>query len=301
MAKNAQAQRPVPPAGIVVVDKPTGLTSHDVVARCRRFFGTRKVGHAGTLDPAATGVLVVGIERATKLLGHLALTTKSYEATIRLGAATSTDDAEGDVIGGAPTTGVGEADLDAPIAALTGEIMQRPSAVSAIKIAGKRAHERVREGESVDIPARPVAVDRFEIRAMRRDGDFLDVDVRVDCSSGTYIRALARDLGEALEVGGHLTALRRTRVGTFDLSVARTLPELEENPTLSVPLHSAVLENFAHRQVTAEEAAGIAHGKWLDAVGNRDTVAAVDPEGVPIALLAESGRRAASVFLVDPQ
>lgn len=301
MSGKAKPQRPAPPAGIVVVDKPTGLTSHDVVARCRRFFGTRKVGHAGTLDPDATGVLVVGIERATKLLGHLALTNKSYDATIRLGAATSTDDAEGEIISGASAANIDEADLGAGIAALTGEIMQRPSAVSAIKIAGKRAHERVREGESVEIPARPVTVHRFDILDSTANGEYLDVDVRVDCSSGTYIRALARDLGEALEVGGHLTALRRTRVGNFDLSVARTLDELEETPTLSVPLHDAVLASFPHRDISAAEAAGLAHGKWLETVGNSGTVAAVDPDGMPIALLVESGRRAASVFLVDPQ
>lgn len=301
MAKNAKSQRPAPPPGIVVVDKPTGLTSHDVVARCRRFFGTRKVGHAGTLDPDATGVLVIGIERATKLLGHLALTTKSYDATIRLGAATSTDDAEGDIVGGAPAGELGADALDGAIAALTGDIMQRPSAVSAIKIAGKRAHERVRDGEDVEIPARPVTVDRFEILDMRTDGEFLDVDVTVDCSSGTYIRALARDLGESLGVGGHLTALRRTRVGEFDLSRARTLTELENEPTLSLPLHDAVLSSFPHRAITADEAAGLAHGKWLETTGTKDTVAAVDPDGTPIALLVESGRRAASVFLVDPQ
>lgn len=301
MAKNANPQRPAPPPGIVVVDKPTGMTSHDVVARCRRFFGTRKVGHAGTLDPDATGVLVVGIERATKLLGHLALTTKSYDATIRLGASTSTDDAEGEVTGGAPAAGVTAEALEEAIAALTGEIMQRPSAVSAIKIAGKRAHERVRDGETVEIPARPVTVDRFEVLETRIVGDFLDVDVRVDCSSGTYIRALARDLGEALGVGGHLTALRRTRVGGFGLARARTLEELESDATLSVPLHEAVLTSFPHRPVTAEEALGLAHGKWLDTIGTKETVAAVAPDGTPIALLVESGRRAASVFLVDPQ
>lgn len=301
MSGKAKPQRPVPPAGIVVVDKPTGLTSHDVVARCRRFFGTRKVGHAGTLDPDATGVLVVGIERATKLLGHLALTTKSYDATIRLGAATSTDDAEGEIVSGAPATGISQVELSTAIEALTGEIMQRPSAVSAIKIAGKRAHERVRQGESVEIPARPVTVDRFDVLAAATVGDYLDVDVRVDCSSGTYIRALARDLGEAMGVGGHLTALRRTRVGSFDLSASRTLDELENAPTLSVPLHDAVLESFPHRDISADEAAGLAHGKWLDPVGNSGTVAAVDPDGTPIALLVESGRRAASVFLVDPQ
>ncbi|WP_333620123.1 tRNA pseudouridine(55) synthase TruB [Dietzia sp.] len=300
----ARRSGPPPEPGIVVVDKPAGMTSHDVVSRCRRAFATRKVGHAGTLDPAATGVLLIGIERATKLLGHLSLTTKTYETTIRLGALTSTDDAEGETLTSAPAGHLRREDLDAPVAALTGEIMQRPAAVSAIKIAGKRAYERVRSGEDVEIPARPVTVHRFEIVDVRpgADGaDVLDVDAVVDCSSGTYIRSLARDLGEALGVGGHLTALRRTRVGDFGLSVARTLDQLAEHAEVSISLDDAVLDCFPHRPVTAEEAIGLAHGKWLEPVGEKATVAAVDPEGVPVALLRESGSRAAPVFLVRPQ
>lgn len=302
MNKPRRSDRPAPPPGLVVIDKPAGMTSHDVVSRCRRFFGTRKVGHAGTLDPAATGVLVVGIERATKLLGHLALGSKTYEATIRLGAATTTDDAEGEALpGGAPAGHLGRAELDGPIAELTGEIMQRPARVSAIKIDGRRAHERVRAGEDVEIPARPVTVHRFDVQDVRADGQYCDVDVVVDCSSGTYIRSLARDLGEALGVGGHLTMLRRTRVGEFGLDRARTLEELEESAELSIGLDDAVLAAFPHRAITAAEAAGLPHGKWLEPIGEKRTVVAVDPDGVPIALIEESGRRAASVFLVRPQ
>lgn len=295
------SSRVLPQPGLVIVDKPAGITSHDVVSRCRRIFGTRKVGHAGTLDPAATGVLIIGIERATKLLGHLALTTKSYVGTIRLGQATTTDDAEGEPLSGASATHLGAADLTAPIAALTGDIMQRPARVSAIKVNGRRAHDIVRSGDTLDLPARPVHVERFTVDATSHVDEFFDVQVTVDCSSGTYIRSLARDLGEALGVGGHLTALRRTRVGQFDLRQARTLDELEAAPTLSIDLDTAVLDSFAHRHVTAADAAGLAHGRWLSPAGNRDIVVAVDPNGAPVALLREHGNRAASVFLIHPQ
>ena len=220
--------------GLVVVDKPPGLTSHDVVGRCRRIFGTRKVGHAGTLDPMATGVLVVGIERATKILGLLTATDKSYAATVRLGQTTSTEDAEGDVLQTVSAAQVGDADIEAAVAALRGEISQIPSSVSAIKVGGKRAYQLAREGAAVELAARPVRIDRFEVLGVRRHDGFVDVDVEVDCSSGTYIRALARDVGATLKVGGHLTALRRTRVGRFGLDEARTLDALAENPRLSL-------------------------------------------------------------------
>ena len=216
-------------AGLVVVDKPSGVTSHDVVSKCRRIFGTRKVGHAGTLDPMATGVLVVGIERATKILGLLTATDKSYAATVRLGQATSTDDAEGDVLQTVSAAQVGDADIEAAVGALRGEISQTPSAVSAIKVGGKRAYQLAREGEAVELAARPVRIDRFEVLGVRRHDGFVDVDVEVDCSSGTYIRALARDVGATLGVGGHLTALRRTRVGRFGLDEARTLDDLRRD------------------------------------------------------------------------
>lgn len=210
-------------SGLVVVDKPTGWTSHQVVARCRRLYGTKKVGHAGTLDPLATGVLLVGINRATRMLGHLAAHDKSYSATIRLGQATITDDSEGDVVAASGAHGVGVEQVRAALPALTGTIRQVPSAVSAIKVDGKRSYARVRAGEAVELAAREVTVGRFDLLSATpaaSDGlPVLDLEVVVDCSSGTYIRALARDLGAALGTGGHLTRLRRTRVGSFDLAL----------------------------------------------------------------------------------
>lgn len=197
-------------AGLVVVDKPAGMTSHDVVGRCRRIFATRRVGHAGTLDPMATGVLVLGIERATKILGLLTATSKSYAATIRLGQSTSTDDAEGELLQSISADHVTDQEIGAALAGLRGDIKQVPSTVSAIKIGGRRSYQLAREGQTVELAARPVRIDRFEVLATRRAGGVIDLDVEVDCSSGTYIRALARDLGAALGVGGHLTALRRT-------------------------------------------------------------------------------------------
>ncbi|WOP18442.1 tRNA pseudouridine(55) synthase TruB [Raineyella sp. LH-20] len=217
------------PSGLLVIDKPAGLTSHDVVARVRRLLGTRKVGHAGTLDPMATGVLILGVGRATRLLGHLALHDKAYDATIRLGQTTVTDDADGEVVASAGAVGATDTAIRTAMAALTGDIAQRPSAVSAIKVDGQRSYARVRAGEQVELAARPVTVSRFDLLA-RRDGQIdgvavVDLDVTVECSTGTYVRALARDLGEALGTGGHLTALRRTRVGGFDLDMAQSLPE----------------------------------------------------------------------------
>ena len=252
----------------MVVDKPSGMTSHDVVARCRRIFSTRKVGHAGTLDPMATGVLVVGIERATKILGLLTATDKSYAATIRLGQTTTTEDAEGEVLQTVSAAQVTDADIEAAVAALRGEISQIPSAVSAIKVGGKRAYQLAREGEAVELAARPVRIDRFEVRDVRRSADLVDVDVEVDCSSGTYIRALARDVGAAVGVGGHLTALRRTRVGRFGLDEARTLDALAENPGLSYTLDEACLLAFPRRDLTADEAESARHGRALEPAGS---------------------------------
>jgi tRNA pseudouridine55 synthase len=247
------------PDGLVVVDKPAGLTSHDVVARMRRIAGTRKVGHAGTLDPMATGVLLVGVERATRLLGRLALTDKAYDATIRLGATTVTDDAEGDVLEVVDAGHVGTDAVLAGVRALTGPIEQRPSSVSAIKVDGVRSYARVREGEQVELPARPVTVSSFEVIDVRREDGVLDVDVSVVCSSGTYVRALARDLGAGLGVGGHLTALRRTRVGPFGLESARTLDELAESFSL-VPLAEVVATAYARIEVDEATAVQVLHG-----------------------------------------
>jgi tRNA pseudouridine55 synthase len=229
--KQDVTDRPAPwESGLVIVDKPGGMTSHDVVARIRRLAHTRRVGHAGTLDPMATGVLVIGVEKATRLLGHLMLTEKTYEATIRLGQSTSTDDADGEPTGTAlrPASEVTRAALDTEIAKLTGEILQVPSSVSAIKVNGQRAYKLTRAGEAPELAARPVTVYEFQILGISKAGDFLDVDARVRCSSGTYIRALARDLGAALGTGGHLTALRRTAVGPYDIARAHTLKDLED-------------------------------------------------------------------------
>ncbi|WP_314034008.1 tRNA pseudouridine(55) synthase TruB [Dietzia sp. CH92] len=292
--------RPAPEPGLVVVDKPGGMSSHDVVARLRRFFGTRKVGHAGTLDPMATGVLVVGVERATKMLGLLALETKSYEATIRLGVSTTTDDAEGEITATVDASAVTDAAIDAAVADLTGEIDQVPSAVSAIKVDGRRAYDRVRAGEEVELRSRRVTVTRFDVLERVRAGAVIDLVVVVDCSTGTYIRALARDLGAALGVGGHLTALRRTHVGPFGLDVARTLPELEAAPTLSLDLDAAALAAFPRRDIDGDAAEGLRHGRWLEARGDTGVVAAVGPDGRVAALVAESGRRAAPVVVMRP-
>ncbi|QPK78391.1 tRNA pseudouridine(55) synthase TruB [Corynebacterium lizhenjunii] len=290
-------------SGLVIVDKPAGMTSHDVVGRLRRIFGTRKVGHAGTLDPMATGVLVAGIERGTKFLAHMVTSTKAYTATIRLGQATSTDDAEGEVTATATTAQVAALTMEQvqeQIQALTGDILQRPAQVSAIKIAGKRAHQRVRDGEEVDIPARPVTVNRFEVLEHRLTGDFLDLDVVVECSSGTYIRALARDLGQALGVGGHLTALRRTEVGPFQLADAATLDTLADLPQLSLTLDAALARCYPHLQVTQEEAAALAMGKWLEPRGLVGVHAALAPDGQAVALVKEQGKRLATVFVARP-
>jgi len=287
-------------AGLVVVDKPAGVTSHDVVGRCRRIFGTRKVGHAGTLDPMATGVLVVGIERATKILGMLTTTDKSYAATIRLGQATSTEDAEGEVLQTVSASGVTEAQIGDAVAALRGEIAQVPSAVSAIKVGGQRAYKLAREGQTVELAPRNVRIDRFDVLGSRRHGDLVDVDVEVDCSSGTYIRALARDVGAALGVGGHLTALRRTRVGRFGLDQARTLDDLAEMPRLSYSLDQACLQSFPRRDLTAEEAEDTRHGRPLRPAGIDGIYAATAPDGQVIALLTDGPNRTKSVVVLRP-
>jgi tRNA pseudouridine55 synthase len=271
------AGRPAPwESGLVIVDKPGGMTSHDVVARIRRLARTRRVGHAGTLDPMATGVLVIGIEKATRLLGHLMLTEKTYEATIRLGQSTSTDDAEGQPAGGSPATAVTREALEAEVAKLTGEILQVPSSVSAIKVNGQRAYKLTRAGEAPELAARPVTVYEFRLTATRADGDFLDVDATVRCSSGTYIRALARDLGAALGTGGHLTALRRTAVGPYTLARAYTLKELEDQDQSSERVR---LTPAAHG--ASPEPSG-ARGLPLTQ-GPRPAPAAADPWVIPLA------------------
>lgn len=276
------------------------MTSHDVVAKLRRAFSTRKVGHAGTLDPMATGVLVVGIERGTKLLAHLVANDKAYAATIRLGQSTTTDDAEGEVTATHDASAITDAQINAEVEALTGEIMQKPTAVSAIKIDGKRAHELVREGKEVDIPARPVTIFSFDIGEIRRTGPCIDVDVHVHCSSGTYIRALARDLGAALGVGGHLTQLRRESVGAFSLADATPLAALQDSPALSLTLDEAQLRAWPVLEVTANEYEALALGKWLEPRGLDGVHAAQGPDGRVVALVKEQGKRLATVFVARP-
>jgi tRNA pseudouridine55 synthase len=285
--------------GLVIVDKPPDWTSHDVVARVRRLAGTRKVGHAGTLDPMATGVLVVGVGAATRLLHHLVLTDKAYSATIRLGQATTTDDAQGEVTAGASAAEISEDDVRAALGALTGEIQQVPSAVSAIKVDGRRAYERVRAGEDVELAARPVTVTRFDaVGFARPEADLLDVAVEVECSSGTYVRALARDAGAALDVGGHLTALRRTRVGPFVLADAHTLDELAEvDDPVRLPLADAVRAALPVRELDADEARELSFGRFLAAVGIEGTHGALGPDGRAVALLREEDGRARPVLV----
>jgi tRNA pseudouridine55 synthase len=295
-------QKHTTPDGLVIVDKPSGFTSHDVVAKMRGIARTRRVGHAGTLDPMATGVLVLGIEKATKLLGHLALTEKEYLGTIRLGQNTLTDDAEGEITSSADASAITRDAVDAGVAKLTGEIMQVPSKVSAIKINGVRSYKRARDGEEFDIPARPVTVSSFGVydvrEAVAEDGTaVLDLVVSVVCSSGTYIRALARDLGADLGVGGHLTALRRTRVGPYKLDAARTLDQLQQELTV-MPVAEAAAAAFRRWDVDARRARLLTNGVRLDMpdeYAGSGPVAVFDPEGRFLALVEEHRGKAKSL------
>ena len=297
--KSAARTPPASP-GLLVVDKPAGMTSHDVVSRVRRIIGTRKVGHAGTLDPMATGVLVLGVERATKLLGHLALDSKAYVATLSLGATTTTDDAEGEVLSEVDGSGVSEEAVRAGIAELTGDIEQVPSAVSAVKVNGRRAYELARNGESVELSARPVTVSRFDLLASRATASTTELDVLVECSSGTYVRALARDLGERLGVGGHLAQLRRTVVGPFGLATARTLEKLEAEPALSMGVDEAVATAFPRHDVDLPEVRALSHGQPIPAAGVEGTYGVFGPDGTAIALVSEQGPKAKPVLVLAP-
>jgi tRNA pseudouridine55 synthase len=310
------------PDGLLVVDKPAGWTSHDVVGRARRLCATRKVGHAGTLDPMATGVLVLGIGRATRLLTFLVGCDKDYTATIRLGQTTVTDDAEGEVTASVPAGHLTDDQVAAAVEALTGEIQQVPSSVSAIKVKGERAYHRVRAGEDVELPARPVTVSRFEVRARRdatvettgpdataAEASVVDLDVDVTVSSGTYVRALARDLGASLGVGGHLVALRRTRVGAFtlegahDLSALGELLDAEGAEAMPVtPLADAARAQFAVRELTPDETTAVGYGQRPDSAqpGRTEPVAAFAPDGRLVAMLDESGPKARAHVVFAP-
>ncbi len=290
-------------SGLVVVDKPAGLTSHDVVARVRRLAGTRKVGHAGTLDPMATGVLVLGVNRATRMLGHLLVTDKAYDATLRLGTSTTTDDAEGEVLATVSTAGVTEEQVLTSLSGFVGDIDQVPSAVSAIKVDGRRAYELVRAGEHVELAPRRVRVDSIEVHAMRSHDDGVDVDVSVRCSSGTYIRAIARDLGELLHTGGHLAALRRTAVGAFGLDAAHTLDELEQSFAI-LPIAEAARSGFPGLELSEEQATDVRFGrKLLVDLRSAEPVALYAPDGEFLALYEQVSEhdeplaRAVAVFV----
>ena len=288
------------PTGILLVDKPGGITSHDAVSRTRKALNTRKVGHAGTLDPMATGLLVLGVGHATRLLTYIVGLDKTYEATIRLGSSTSTDDREGETLMTADAAAIAaltDDAVDAGIAALTGEISQVPSTVSAIKVDGRRAYDLARAGEDVQLKARAVTVSRFDVRARRSSSESLDLDVAVDCTSGTYIRALARDLGEALGVGGHLTALRRTRIGPFEVDQATAVDAIGPDGLLTpAAVATAVLGALP---VSGDEARDLRHGKRLAGAAGRVErfpSAAVDPAGALVGIVERRGPDVKSVM-----
>ncbi|WP_144782103.1 tRNA pseudouridine(55) synthase TruB [Microbacterium sp. BH-3-3-3] len=285
--------------GILLVDKPGGITSHDVVSRARRALGTRKIGHAGTLDPMATGLLVLGVEGATRLLTYIVGADKTYEATILLGVATDSDDADGVETARADAAAVAavtEEAIAAGIADLTGDIQQVPSTVSAIKVAGRRAYDLARAGEEVELKARSVTVSRFEVRETRRGEGAIELDVVVDCTSGTYIRALARDLGRAVGIGGHLTALRRTRIGAFDVAAAAPVDDIAEDALVAPATAAAVVMSVL--AVGDDEARDLRHGKRIDGGGRLTgaVAAAIDPEGRLIGVVEKRGTQVKSVM-----
>ncbi len=286
------------PPGLLVVDKRPGMTSHDVVAIARRVLSVRKVGHAGTLDPMATGVLVLGVGAATRLLGHLSGTDKSYAATIRFGQTTVTDDREGEVTATTSAAHLTDDQVRTALAGQTGPLQQVPSSVSAVKVGGVRSYDRVRAGEEVELAARSVTVHALDVHAVVRPApDLLDVAVDVTCSTGTYIRAIARDAGAALGVGGHLTALRRTRSGPFDEAVARPVEEaaaalLAGGGAGFVPLTTAATAVFPERRVSEAEAVDLGHGKRIGPTGAPGLHAAVEPGGRLVALVEDAGTTA---------
>jgi tRNA pseudouridine55 synthase len=288
--------------GLVVVDKPGRMTSHDVVSRMRRLARTRRVGHGGTLDPMATGVLVIGVNRATRLLTYVIGTRKRYLGTIRLGVSTLTDDAEGSVVAETSAAAVTDGALAAGLAVLRGDILQAPSAVSAIKVDGQRAYKRVRAGEEVALAPRPVTISRLDLLAVRRDGDVVDLDVDVECTAGTYIRALARDLGAGLAVGGHLTALRRTAVGGIDLAEASTLDALEERApdVVGLPMADAARRFLPARDASADEAKVLSHGGFLDPTGIAGPYGVFAPDGSLVAVVSERDGRARPEIVLSP-
>jgi tRNA pseudouridine55 synthase len=282
--------------GLLLVDKPAGVTSHDVVGRARRVLGTRRIGHAGTLDPLATGLLILGVERGTKLMGPLLGQDKTYLATMRLGATTSTDDAEGTVLTATDASKISDAALTEVLFRFTGQLLQVPSSVSAIKVDGRRAYDRVRSGETVVLAARPVVVSALDLLAVRRQSHTIDLDVEVSCSSGTYIRSLSRDIGETLGVGGHVTALRRTRIGPFSVADACDLFAVEPGSDLDERILdpvTSVASILPLRRASDIEAVDLSYGRSLPAVGISGTYAIVSGDGARLlALVSETEDRA---------
>ena len=281
--------------GFVVVDKDPGMTSHDVVAIARRALNTRKVGHAGTLDPMATGVLVLGFNNGTRLLQYITDGDKSYSATIVLGAATTTDDHEGEITSTADASQVSDSDIEKILAAMVGEIMQRPTNVSAIKVDGKRAYDRARSGEEFELPARKVTISQLDIREIRRKEATTLVDIEVTCSAGTYIRAIARDLGAELGVGGHLNRLRRTRVAGFALDQAIGIDQLKGGNVKSLDLVDVARSTFPVRELDLEEVNELSFGRPLNPSHSAEIVAAISPDNRLIALLQNSADKAKPV------
>ena len=275
--------------GFLVVDKAGGMTSHDVVAVGRKALGTRKVGHAGTLDPMATGVLVLGFGNGTRLLQYITDGDKSYVATIVLGASTVTDDKEGEMIATTHAADVVDGEIAQVLKTMVGTIAQRPSSVSAVKVGGERAYDRVRAGEKFELDSRQITISQLDILAIRHLAATTEVDIEVTCSAGTFIRAIARDLGEALKVGGHLSALRRTRVAGFSEKVAVSFQDLKDQKFTPLKLADVARVTFSVRELTLEEVTELSFGRPLSENGTTSITAAMSPDNRLIALLKDDG------------
>jgi tRNA pseudouridine55 synthase len=285
------------PAGLVFIDKPQGWTSHDIVAKLRGIAGTRRVGHAGTLDPMATGLLILGVDAGTKLLTFLVGANKTYSARIRLGASTITDDAEGEITSSADASAITRAQIETQLEKLRGEIMQVPSSVSAIKVDGERAYAKVRGGDEVKLAARPITIFKFEIASEPvAIGGFVDFDATIECSSGTYIRALARDLGAALGVGGHLTALRRTHVGQYTVSQAQAMEALSRDTLKITPLAEAALANFERFELNEQDVIDLRHGKRISGALKSELAAGINQNQL-VAMIEPAGDKLKSVVV----
>ncbi len=286
--------------GFLVVDKQPEMTSHDVVAIARRALGTRKVGHAGTLDPMATGVLVLGINNGTRLLQYISDGDKSYQATVVLGASTITDDVQGEVISVADTSNITNAQIEMEFSKLRGTIMQRPSSVSAVKIDGQRAYARVRSGQEVILPQREVTISQLDILAIRKFENGIEIDIQVTCSSGTFIRAVARDVGMGLGVGGHLNSLRRSRVARFSLDMAVTIEQLKNGDFTILDLAEVARVIFPVRQIGLDEKMELSFGRPLESNLNDQIFAGITGANELVALLQNLNGQAKPLIVFTP-